>query len=267
MMPPWSDALTARLTTLCAAPHLLLCCDYDGTLAPIAASPDEAMLWAEAGALLPALANAPNTRVAVISGRPLHNLRQQSRLESPVLLVGSHGAESSLHPAAALRDSQRAELTRLRDEVAAMCAAVTGSWIEDKPFGLAVHVRQADVREATRLLARIQCGPALWPGVYATPGKAVLDLSISARNKGHAVAQLRAEWGTDPGVLYLGDDETDEAAFRILGATDVGVKVGAGDTCAGYRVTSDAEVPALLAMVHARRIGGAHPGGAHPGGA
>ena len=83
-----------------------------------------------------------------------------------------------------------------------------------------------------------------------------MDLSISARNKGHAIEQLRSEWGTEPTVLYLGDDVTDEAAFRVLGPTDVGVKVGTGDSCASHRIASDAEIPALLAFVHACRVAG-----------
>jgi trehalose 6-phosphate phosphatase len=251
-----SAALRERLTAVCASPYLLLCSDYDGTLAPIAASPDAARLGAESATLLTALAHATNVRVAIISGRPLHDLQRHSRLEPPVFLVGSHGAESSLHAAAALTETQLSGLTRLRDHVAELCAAVTGSWVEDKPLGVAVHVRQADPQAAAGLLSALEHGPARWPGVYATPGKAVMDLSISACNKGHAIEQLRSGWGTDPTVLYLGDDVTDEAAFRVLGPTDVGVKVGAGDSCASYRVMSDAEIPALLAFVHACRVNG-----------
>lgn len=251
-----STALRERLTAVCASPYLLLCSDYDGTLAPIAASPDAALLGAESATLLMALAHATNVRVAIISGRPLHDLQRHSRLEPPVLLVGSHGAESS-HTAAALTATQQSGLTRLREHVAAMCAGVTGSWVEDKPLGVAVHVRQADPRAADALFAALQHGPATWPGVYATPGKAVMDLSISARNKGHAIEQLRSDWGTEPTVLYLGDDVTDEAAFRVLGPTDVGVKVGTGESGATHRVASEAEIPALLAFVHACRVAGA----------
>ncbi len=251
-----SADLRERLTAVCASPYLLLCSDYDGTLAPIAASPDAALLGADSATLLTALAHSPNVRVAIISGRPLHDLQRHSRLEPPVLLVGSHGAESSRHAAAALTDTQASDLTRLREHVAAMCAGVTGSWVEHKPLGVAIHVRQADPRAADALLSALQHGPAMWPGVYATPGKAVMDLSISARNKGHAIEQLRSEWGTEPTVLYLGDDVTDEAAFRVLGPTDVGVKVGTGASCASHRVTSEADVPALLAFVHACRVAG-----------
>jgi len=186
-----SAALRERLTAVCASPYLLLCSDYDGTLAPIAASPDAALLGAESATLLTALAHAANVRVAIISGRPLHDLRRHSRLEPPVLLVGSHGAESSRHAAAPLTATQQSRLTRLRDHVAAMCAGVTGSWIEDKPLGVAIHVRQADPQAADALLSALEHGPATWAGVYATPGKAVMDLSISARNKGHAIEQLQ----------------------------------------------------------------------------
>ncbi len=107
-----------------------------------------------------------------------------------------------------------------------------------------MHVRQvADRSAAAELLvaARAVADPSL----TLKPGKDVLELAVTDADKGSAVRRLAAELGAQ-GVLYLGDDVTDEDAFRALGADDIGVKVGAGDTVAAHRVADPAAVRDLL---------------------
>ena len=77
------------------------------------------------------------------------------------------------------------------------------------------------------------------------PGKDVLELAVTDADKGTALRRLAGELGA-AGVLYLGDDVTDEDAFRALGADDVTVKVGDGETAARHRVADLAGVRALL---------------------
>jgi trehalose 6-phosphate phosphatase len=77
------------------------------------------------------------------------------------------------------------------------------------------------------------------------PGKDVLELAVTDADKGSAVRRLATELGA-AAVLYLGDDVTDEDAFRALGPDDVTVKVGEGETAARYRVADPGAVVALL---------------------
>jgi trehalose-6-phosphatase len=72
--------------------------------------------------------------------------------------------------------------------------------------------------------------------------------------KGDALVQLRTELGADA-VLYAGDDTTDEDAFAVLGEGDVGIKVGAGETGAAYRVTDPEEFSAVLMRLATLRSG------------
>jgi trehalose 6-phosphate phosphatase len=67
------------------------------------------------------------------------------------------------------------------------------------------------------------------------PGKDVLELAVTDADKGSAVRRLAGELGA-VATLYLGDDLTDEDAFRALGAGDVTVKIGDGETAARHRV-------------------------------
>lgn len=250
---PRASALSRRIAALAAAPHLLVCADYDGTLAPLAARPEAARLLPGARDLLAALASLPATRVAVVSGRALHDLRAHSGFDAPVLLVGSHGAEGPGAPAGPSDDARHARLDDLARVLAPLVAAAPGAWLERKPFGIAVHVRAAERDAAARVLHAVRQGPARAPDLTVTEGKEVIELALSPTDKGAAVRRLRDAWGTAPRVCYLGDDTTDEAAFAVLGPEDAGVKVGPGPSMAAYRVASEAEALRVLTLLHALR--------------
>ncbi|MGO2586185.1 MAG: trehalose-phosphatase, partial [Brachybacterium tyrofermentans] len=78
-----------------------------------------------------------------------------------------------------------------------------------------------------------------------TPGKEVVEFSVVHTSKGAAIDALARASAADA-WLYLGDDVTDESVFARLGDRDVGIKVGEGDTAAGYRVAGTDEVAAAL---------------------
>ena len=98
-------------------------------------------------------------------------------------------------------------------------------------------------------------GPGSWPGVRMTLGKEVVDLSVVDVDKGVALLQLREAIGLPPGsggVVYIGDDVTDEDAFAVLddAAGDVTVKVGEGKTGARHRIDDpDAVADVLLRIL------------------
>jgi trehalose 6-phosphate phosphatase len=71
-------------------------------------------------------------------------------------------------------------------------------------------------------------------------------------SKGLAIDTLRGRLGADA-VLFVGDDVTDETAFARLGPGDVGIKVGEGETAAGYRVDTPEDVTEVLEKLLAAR--------------
>lgn len=249
-MPSLQDAITALSRTQ----RLLVACDYDGTLAPIVDDPAQAWPHAAAAAALVDLAALPDTAVALISGRARGDLVTLSGLGPPVTLVGSHGAEFEAGFLDSHADGAGELLARLDGALEPMVTAVPGAQLERKPVSIAVHVRRAvDQAAGARLLEAVRSGPATWPGVQTTEGKAVVELAVIHTDKGAAVDLLR-ETHRASAVLFVGDDVTDEKAFAVLRTGDVSVKVGPGDTLAQYRVDTVPDVADLLETVLRHRV-------------
>ncbi len=235
------DGLAAALDQLAGCRPLLLASDYDGVLARLRDDPAAAVPEPGVVPLLSRLAVVEGVTVALVSGRGVEDLRTTSGLSGPFRWVGSHGAEFDGPLGGELADRRDA----LADALRPLVAAVPGARLEVKPASVAVHVRTvADPAAGERLLADVAAGPGADAGLTAKPGKAVLELAVTDADKGSALVRLATELGA-AGVLYLGDDVTDEDAFRAV-PDGVTVKVGEGSTAARHRVDDLAGVHALL---------------------
>lgn len=249
-----SGDLRAALTRAAAADALLVASDYDGCIAPIVSRPEDAVPNPASIAAIRAAADLPRTAAAVVSGRALSDLAALSGLpvDGDVTLVGSHGSEFAGGFRQEVTDDDRELLARIVTAFTDIAAHHPGVTVETKPVSAALHVRNATAHGATAALHLARSGPAMWPGVQATEGKAVIELAVIETSKGHALDALRAEIGADA-VIYLGDDVTDEKAFAHLRAGDVGVKVGDGPTIAPYRIASTDDVASVLESVVQQR--------------
>ncbi len=244
------DARTLEhaLARLAREPHLLVACDYDGTLAPIVDVPGEARPRRESVAALRALAALPDTSVAVISGRSLHDLAALSRLPEEIHLVGSHGTEFDVGFARALAPEARELRDRVTEELHAIAAPRPGVTVEHKPAGAALHYRQASEEDGQAALIAVRDGPATLPGVHPREGKRVIELAVVQADKGFALDAIRHQVGASAAV-FIGDDVTDEDAFSRLTGPDLGIKVGDGPTFAKQRVDDPEDVARLLARL------------------
>ncbi|MDX8141387.1 trehalose-phosphatase [Lentzea sp. BCCO 10_0061] len=240
--------LRQDLVRLARTPHLLVACDYDGTLAPIAGSPDEAFPDLRSVAALRSLAGLHETTCAVISGRALRDLAALSRLPGEVHLVGSHGSEFDVGFVHVLPESARDVLANLYRELEALVKVTPGAVLEVKPAAVALHHRRCSEPVAQRMLKVVEAGPSTWDGVVVTSGKAVIEFSVVETDKGHALDVLRHQVGASA-AIFLGDDVTDEKAFARLSGPDVGIRVGAGESLAGHAVNDPADVAAILAFL------------------
>jgi trehalose 6-phosphate phosphatase len=246
-MPDDSPTLpTARPTLVDGGASLFL--DFDGTLVDIAERPDAVEATPELRALIVALARRLDGRVAIVSGRPAHEILHYLHGEEsvpPFALAGSHGVElmwsdgrRETPPPPEGRDALLSELYRFAD-------AHPGVAIEDKPFGAAIHYRQApDAGPSVDAMAD-GLGERLGFGVQR--GKMVCELRGPGPDKGDAVARFLAEppmQGTRP--IFVGDDLTDDAGFAAAAA-----RGGAGVLVGGPRATAASHRLADVAAVHA----------------
>lgn len=241
------------------ADGLFVLTDFDGTLAPIVDRPEKAAANPASVGALRALAAGDETTVAVVTGRSLSDVRP--RLPDGWQVAGNHGlelwtgGERVVHPVAREARSTIHDICGvLVDEL----ADVDGALVEDKGVTATVHYRLADEDDAVKRRA-LDTIAACDDGddVRVTSGKQILELRPPVDwGKGDAVNWLvdrtvpaDEDWLT----MYLGDDVTDESAFRALDERGVGVKVGSGDTAADYRVDDTDAVARLLATLASNR--------------
>jgi trehalose 6-phosphate phosphatase len=241
-----TDPLASALRRIAEVPTLLVASDFDGTLAPIADTPDGVDPDDEALASLVRLAQLPRTHAAVLSGRGRATLRALVGTRPELHLIGSHGAElggALSLPAEA--DRLRAELI---ESLRPLAGRYEGAMVEPKPTGVAFHYRRVDPGRRAGAVSDVLEGPARRAGVWDR----VVELLVVEADKGEALDRLRAELQPDA-TLFLGDDRTDEDAFARLRGADVGVKVGSGDTAAALRIEAQKDVAPLLGALAALR--------------
>lgn len=234
-----------------ALSNVLLALDYDGTLAPIAPTPRGARMRAETRRLLAEAARL--YPCVVISGRALADLSR--RLDGIPLwyLFGNHGLE----PAAATAPHTAAVqewVQRLR----AQLPAELGIEVEDKTHTLTIHYRHAPDKRRAR--AAIDKALDAIPEARALGGAdAVSVLPAGGADKGVALQQARRQFACDT-AIYVGDDDTDETAFRSdEDSRLLAIRIGRADgSHARYHLESQAEMDALLhRLIDIRKT--AHP--------
>ena len=237
-------------------PTVALFVDYDGTLTPLVDRPEEAVLADTAREILEQAARVPFLDLVVVSGRALDDVRDKVGV-SGITFVGNHGYEiegpgiSYRHPHVA---DHRARIERASARLASM--DIDGTQVEQKGATVAFHVRRvapAQRGEAVRRALAIfrHEGLRVLVGNQVVEGRPPLDW-----HKGQAVLHVLrerhgTEWPSRVRALYIGDDATDEDAFRSLRGIGRSVQVGAGRD--GGTVTADFLLPDPAAVLQVLR--------------
>ena len=238
----------AEIAARLAGRELLICLDFDGTLAPIVACPELAEMPADIRAQLIALQG--HHSIVILSGRSLADVRARTGLPG-LTYMGNHGTEmeGDATGAGALADDRL-----LLKEFLAMAERtftnVPGVLIEDKGVTASIHFRMVapsyleTFLEAFKPLAKQYTGR-----LRVTEGRKVIEIfPQTAGNKGVALQRLMA--GVSIGIVpvYLGDDVSDECAFHAVRGCGISVSVG-GSPAADYYLRNQGEVAGFLSLL------------------
>jgi trehalose 6-phosphate phosphatase len=242
---------------------LVLLLDFDGTLAPIVPHASEAAMDLQVRDAVQALMSRDDVRIALVSGRGLADVRERAGLgRERVWYAGNHGMEIEGPDVTRLHEDARAarpELERVARTLEDDLSEIDGAWVEDKNLTLSIHYRQADEAREGDVTAAVERAVGASEVLRTTRGKKVLEVRPKVDwHKGRAADFLLERFSPEPGtpVIYVGDDVTDEDAFRALrewsGGTGEGVYVGEGppeETEAMSWVRGTGEVAELLAAL------------------
>ena len=227
--------------------------DYDGTLTPIVARPDLAVLSDTVRALVRRLAST--THITIVSGRDIDVIRQLVAIDG-LGYVGSHGLDIAGPLKFGLRRHVAEACTPALDAVESALRrrteGIDGVLVERKRFSISTHVREVDPRWHPQVEAIVDELRLRHPTLRREGGKMLYELRPDVDwDKGAAVMWLLDGMGIDPShALYIGDDLTDETAFAALGGRGTTVIVAGSDddrpTAAQFRVDDPAEVATVL---------------------
>ena len=216
---------------------VMLFLDYDGTLAPIADEPGKAVFPKNTKRMLGLLAKSPRRKVVIVSGRTVKDIKKLVGLRD-IVYIGNHGLEID-GPKAAFKAKisagYKAALKVIKDTLALELSAIDGLLIEDKGLTISVHYRlvgKNDLAAVKNTFRRVVGPYLLRREVRVISGKKVLEVGPPAAiDKGSAVERLieseKALCGDRRiAPVYVGDDTTDEDAFKMLKNNGLTVFVG-----------------------------------------
>ncbi|MDI6804263.1 MAG: trehalose-phosphatase [Bacteroidota bacterium] len=210
--------------------------DYDGTIVPIQEKPKQAKLPESSRLLLDELAQHPNTYVGIVSGRSMKDIRRMVKLTS-LFYIANHGYEiysrkiKWRHP---IVTDIVPILKKLRTNFKKALKAIHGVLIENKIITLSIHYRQLSGTLVSTLKKIIKSKMQEYSRfLKISSGKKVFEIKPKNNwNKGKAIFKVMDLFNatTDPLIIYIGDDKTDEDAFRLLPKGAFAIYVGSNSS-------------------------------------
>lgn len=222
---------------LARAQHTTLMLDYDGTLAPFQVDRHAAHPLPGVVEALHAIQELPDTLLALVSGRPVAEIERFVG-ENTFVIAGTHGYELHLPGTGLRQHTLDAPLSALLDAAGEEATLVVGPhWTERKIATVAAHVRQLSPEEAELAIELLAERWVTLTNEFTEVRRfnGGIEMRVRGRDKGSVVRELLALGPEDAFAVYIGDDETDEDAFRALPADDIGIKVGDAGTVTAAR--------------------------------
>lgn len=252
------DHWTVIASAIEKSKSILLLLDYDGTLTPIAPTPAAAVLDNRVKKTLASIARKDKYSIGIISGRSLSEVKRLVRIKG-IYYAGNHGLEiegegvNFVHP-----DFLRFQpgIKEIHQMLRAITRGIKGVVLEDKGLTLSLHYRLVDKKWLPGLKRAFNelCLPyQKRDRVKLTSGKKVLEVRPAiAWGKGEALKKIKQLTQPTSGdlTLYIGDDKTDEGAFKVIKGRDISILVGKiSRSSARYYLKDTKEVEEFLERI------------------
>jgi alpha,alpha-trehalose-phosphate synthase [UDP-forming]/trehalose-phosphatase len=227
--------------------NIFLFLDYDGTLTPIVKSPEKAILADDMRSIIEVLKE--KMPVAIVSGRELEDIKKRVGI-TDIIYAGNHGAEiwdgERLVVSPDLGDNKRI-LEQIILQMRKALSSVNGIIIEEKGITASIHYRKVPSRDLGKVFDIFWSTADRYKDLFRiTSGKKVFEIRpYGIWNKGDAVKWIIKNFGGDRVPIYIGDDVTDEDAFKILRGRGIGISVGKSEE-SDYYLKNQREVKRFL---------------------
>ncbi|HEY8401829.1 MAG TPA: trehalose-phosphatase [Cytophagaceae bacterium] len=231
--------------------NLAIFLDYDGTLTPIVDDPAKALLDEQQRKVIKDLSTL--CLVGIISGRDRADVAARVNINS-LFYAGSHGYDISGPSISYLHESGLECLPLLdkaEQELTERLKYISGAKVERKKFAIAVHYRHVAEEDVSLLLHEVNNILERYKGLKPGPGKLIMELKPAYDwHKGKALLWMLEKVASDKSIypIFIGDDQTDEDAFREIKSNGAGILVGdhgaMSDAC--YRLKNTDEVHVFL---------------------
>jgi len=236
---------------------LVLFTDFDGTLVPIKQVPWEVEVPGPLAGLFEFFSYRTDMLMCLVTGRSMSDIKSLFGLAG-ILYVANHGLHIScpeydwVHPE---KEKIENSLTMIMDKLGRELAPFPNIFMEFKGLTLGVHYRlekdESVIEEISKMIAAV-IQETRYP-FRMMEGKKIFEIRPDLEwDKGKGVLAVLGMCTSreDPLVIYIGDDRTDEDAFRVLRHSGITIKVGGdGKTGAGYYLNSPSEVGELLERI------------------
>uniref|UniRef100_A0A0D9WNE8 Trehalose 6-phosphate phosphatase n=1 Tax=Leersia perrieri TaxID=77586 RepID=A0A0D9WNE8_9ORYZ len=251
-----------QIAAAASGKHVVVFLDYDGTLSPIVSNPDMAFMSDEMRAAVRGVAE--HFPAAIVTGRRVDKVQSFVGI-SELYYAGSHGMDikgpscsNEEEDAKILLQPAREFLPVINEAYKALMEktkSTPGARVENNKFCLSVHFRCVDEKRWIPLAEQVKAVLRDYPQLKLTQGRKVLEIRPSIMwDKGKAVEFLLKSLGFDDRSdvlpVYIGDDRTDEDAFKVLRKRGQGIGIIVSkypkETDASYSLQDTAEVMEFL---------------------
>jgi len=204
--------------------------DYDGTLTPIVATPDLAILSGDVRKTVEAL--SVHYKVSIVSGRATDDVKGKVNIDG-IFYAGSHGFEI-VDPDGNVKINDEAKAIRhvideVYEKLSGQLKNVKGALVEHVKYTISTHYRLVSDEDFPKIEQAVDDILKEYPGLRKTSGKKVFEIRPKINwHKGKAVEWILSvlDYHADNHfAIYIGDDVTDEDAFAALEGKGFGVLV------------------------------------------